>query len=64
MPWTLDEVVPMKTKMKPKYNKKPWYDTDLHGQRRILKNRERNGSRTGKLNCGLYTNEEETDTTQ
>ena len=38
---TLDEVAPMKTKLKPKHKKKPWYDTDLHGQGRILKNREK-----------------------
>ena len=38
---TPDEVAPMKTKLTPKHNKKPWCHTDLHGQRRIIKNRER-----------------------
>ena len=60
----LNEIAPMKTKLKPKHDKKPWYDTDLHDQEEYSRTERENGSNTGQLNCGPYTNEKETVTTQ
>ena len=59
---TLDLVAPTKEVKAKKRRPKQWYDEELKQQRKILKNREPNGSNTGRIVIGMHLSAKETDT--
>ena len=61
MPRTLNLVTPTKEVKAKERKPTPWYNEELKQQRKILKNRECNGSKTGKITTGLCTSMKEID---